>query len=363
MIAVKIIKPLYIRKGPGRSYGVLGTVYPSGNVIAMNGVEDGENWKGISKWFYQINEKNEKQWYWSGATLSATPDKKVYTKLGWNLQRLNIPALWEHTKGENTSIAIIDTGITMAHPEFNYKQISGWNILTGTDDYNDSFGHGTQCAGIIKARGVSVFGAAPEAGLLVIKAANDGDHWDISNLIKAIDYALDKNVDIISISGFFGAKNESISELHAKVKEAIDANISIIAAAGNNRSKFVIENYPAAFPECISVGSIDENDIKADASAMSVNLDLVAPGQNILSTALGSTYQSGSGTSFATPLVAGAAALIASAFLKRTGNKIKPGELRILLTKTAADIGETGFDTASGYGIIDPLAAFNKINT
>jgi subtilisin family serine protease len=286
-------------------------------------------------------------------------------KMGWGLQKLLIGDFWvaAKSKGQNIKIAILDTGISKEHPEFDFRKISQINILSGGSDANDINGHGTHIAGIIAAQGIKTTGVAPDVDLLIIKIAETSDIWEIENLIAGIQHAIVEKADIISISGEFNFETANLDALKNKIKEATDNGIITVASAGNNFNDFPVESYPAAFDECISVGSIQQNGTRADSSTHSTKLDIVAPGDQIFSTWTGTSYKIDSGTSMATPFVSGIIAVLKSYARTSFQKELTPSEIQVILNKSADDAGEIGFDTSYGFGIVNPLKALKIITS
>lgn len=285
--------------------------------------------------------------------------------IGWGLQKLSIKKLWvaAQNKGNTIKIAILDTGISSTHPEFEKAKITRYNVLTAGTDTEDFDGHGSHVAGILIANGIMATGVAPEADLVIIKIAEKTTSWEIANVVKGIQHAIDVRANIISISGEFPIRNPDIEILKQKIQEANAAGIIIIASAGNNFREVPVESFPAAFEECLSIGSITKDGVRADSSSLSTQLDLVAPGEEILSAWTGTDYRVESGTSMATPMVAGIAAILLSYSKTFLHKSITPSEMETILKKTADDAGTAGFDFAYGFGIINPLKALELLKT
>jgi len=285
------------------------------------------------------------------------------SNLGWGLQSLSIKNFWQAAgnKGENITIAILDTGISSIHPEFDFTNITRINVLNGDNVAEDTNGHGSHVAGIIGAQGKKVTGASPKAKLLIIKIAETIESWDIDNVVKGVQHAIDARADIISISGEFSELDTKIEILRKKITEATAKGIITIASAGNNFNDFPVESYPAAFDECVSVGSIKQDGTRADSSSHSTKLDVVSPGEEIYSTWLGINYHVESGTSMATPLVSGIVAVIKSFAKTKLSRNLTPSEIQIILNKSADDVGTHGFDTSYGFGIINPSKALKML--
>jgi len=332
----------------------------------------------LGKWY----KDRDGHYYWGGGVisfLSPTLHKGVtkdfsFTKglelasaesMGWGLDKLSVKEFWTAAgnKGDNVKLAILDTGISSTHPEFDFTKIRRFNVLNNDTIAEDLHGHGSHVAGIIAAKGIEVFGTAPHINLVIIKIADTTDAWKIEHVVAGIQRAIDENVDIISISGEFSKRDPKLEILNQKVTEAINHGITIVASAGNNFSNRPIENFPAAFDACISVGSIKKDGKRADSSSQSTKLDVVAPGEEIRSAWKNGTYNVDSGTSMATPLVSGIVAVLKSFAKTKLQRNLSPAEIHLILNKTADEAGDTGFDTSYGFGIVNPLKALKMLTT
>lgn len=215
----------------------------------------------------------------------------------------------------------------------------------------DDNGHGTHCAGIIAAvdNDEGVIGVAPGANLYALKVLNKQGSGTISNIVSAIEWSIDNNTNIISMS--LGSDYYS-----ATLKNACDkaetAGILLVAAAGNDYDASFSDtvDYPGGYGSVIAVAATDDQDNRAWFSSTGPAVELAAPGVNIYSTywSRGSTYKSLSGTSMACPHVAGTAALVWAAH-----PEYKNSEVRAKLTNTATDLGTSGRDTMYGFGLVN----------
>jgi len=245
--------------------------------------------------------------------------------------------------------------------------INGWDYYTGDNDPWDDHGHGTHVAGIIGAvadNGIGIAGVAPESKIIPIKVLNAQGSGFVSDVIKAIRYAADLGARIINLS-LGVAKNFLSKSLQSSFQKAVAYAKSkgsfLVAAAGNENSN-VANSYPAGIPDVFAVGAVDPNNKRAWFSNFGKLLDGVAPGVDVLSTVpVGSTlgsasgvadYRRLSGTSMASPIVAGAVALMRAKNPLLTYNQI-----RDILRSTATDLGAAGFDQSYGYGLVNALAA------
>ncbi|WP_175986717.1 S8 family peptidase [Bacillus sp. Marseille-Q1617] len=231
---------------------------------------------------------------------------------------IQAPSLWKNGyKGNEITVAVLDTGCDVNHPDLKGK-VKGWRNFTDDDsgaenNVTDYSGHGTHVAGTIAANedGQGVIGAAPLAELLVIKVlAGSRGSGKYDWIVNGIQYAIDQGADIISMS--LGGPTD-YKPLHEVIQRAVDANILVVCAAGNEGDSNGTTDefsYPASYNEVISVGSIDLQRNSSYFTNSNNEVDLVAPGEKILSTIPGDKYAKLSGTSMAAPHVAGALALI-----------------------------------------------------
>lgn len=280
------------------------------------------------------------------------------------VQMIQAPAIWEKSKkGEGVVVAVIDTGCQMDHPDLKDQIIGGRNFTKDfkgdTGNFSDNNGHGTHVAGIIAAaqNGTGVMGVAPKAKLLILKVLGESGDGNYQNIIDAINYAIkwrgpnNEKVRVISMS--LGGTAD-ISKLHEAVKKAVNNNILVVSASGNNgddNPKTDELNYPAAYNEAVSVGAIDFLKRITKYSNSNNNVDLVAPGNEIISTYLDGKYAKLSGTSMATPHVSGAVALIINMCEAEFGRTLTEAEIYAQLIKRTTTLGLDKRD--EGNGMLD----------
>lgn len=243
--------------------------------------------------------------------------------------------------GEGVEVALLDTGIDLKHPDLKANVLGGIDLINGDEDPQDDNGHGTGVAGVLAAaeNGQGLVGVAPKASLWAIKILRHDEQGSISDLIRGIEWAVERGAEIINMS--LGTEEDNPA-LHEAIRAAYRAGVLLIAAAGNKGDRVL---FPAAYPEVIAVAATDENDRRAWFSNMGPEVELTAPGADLVTTGLKGGYQIRSGTSFAAPHVSGVAALVYSTGL---------GDARAVrqrLAETAEDLGLA--ITAQGYGLVD----------
>ncbi|MBQ4821519.1 S8 family peptidase [Aquimarina sp. MMG016] len=290
--------------------------------------------------------------------------EQVYTAnsqtIDWGVELLGVPNFWRFTKGKGVKVAVLDTGVTYTHPDLRGAICEMKDFTNSPSGVGDVNGHGTHCAGIIAARDNStgVIGVAPESQLIIGKVLGDDGSGSEDMVANGVQWAVEKGAHIISMS--LGSPYPS-EKIYNAIKAAMDDGVFVICAAGNNGPSLDSVDYPGAFEETIAVGSIDRRKRISKFSSNGVQVDIVAPGDEILSTYPPRGLAKLSGTSMATPFVAGISALILSKhneYLGQTPIK-KQKDLEEHLRKTAIDLGLVGFDIKYGYGLINPEQLFS----
>ena len=277
------------------------------------------------------------------------PNDPYYSKQYYMDKMLGMNEVFKLTKGkkangEKVRIAIIDTGVELEHPDLADNIVESVNVV-GEGDVTDEKGHGTHCAGIAAAVGynsIGICGAAPEAGIIAIKAsAGTEGAFYTSDTLKAIQAAIEKKADVISMS--FGGYGVNATEKKL-LDKAVNMGIVVLAAAGNEKTFAPLT--PAAYSSVISVGAVgSDKSVKASYSNYGETVDIYAPGgdgggnERIYSTVPGKKYDYKQGTSMATPFAAGTVALlIASGKIKDTNNKAYVAKIKSRLLSCTSDV-------------------------
>lgn len=233
-------------------------------------------------------------------------------------------AVYAHDQGitgDGIKIAILDTGVSITHPDLRIA--GGQTFVTGTTSYEDDNGHGTHVAGIINAipNTYGVEGMAPNAQVYALKVLDADGVGYYSGIIEAIDWCVANGIQIVSMS--FGGTEYSEVLRQVIQETTTEHGILFVAAAGNNGTGEETETYPARYSEVLSVGSVNASYTRSVFSSTGAELDIMAPGEQIWSTSLGGEYSIRSGTSMAAPYAAGAAALVWSADQSLTADQVK----------------------------------------
>jgi subtilisin family serine protease len=252
----------------------------------------------------------------------------------WGITRVNAPRAWAlGFTGRGVRVAVVDTGIA---PHIDLpRPVGGASFVPGVGSWHDDNGHGTHVAGTIAARrnGRGVIGVAPRCDLLAVKVLSRSGSGSDTSVANGIVWAANNGARVINLSLGSSAASEPIRRA---LVYARSRKVAVCAAAGNESDATTCRpvGYPARDPLCIAVGATTQTNGKAPFSCCGAELDLAAPGVDVLSTWLGNAYRSLRGTSMATPHMAGAAALA----LQRAPG-LDPARLQRHLERTAVPLG------------------------
>src|ERR687895_32256 len=270
----------------------------------------------------------------------------------WAQRRFDYDRLWKLTRGNGVTVAVVDTGVDADHPQLDGQVTRSIDI--SETDTRDCLGHGTKVAGIIAAsdqrdRNRAFVGIAPRAKILSVKYTNqEHSNGADPNLARAIRAAADADgVRVINVS----STAPDTPDLRAAVKYAQSRDILIVAAAGNVQDEQKgkeLPAYPAGYDGVVGVAAFDENGQVSDFSNVRTQISVAAPGQNITSTWPGGGYAVDQGTSFATPFVAGLAALMRS---------FRPKLTYLEVANRIRATAEGGSGAGSGRGMVNPFEA------
>lgn len=287
--------------------------------------------------------------------------QKTADKVPYGIERIDSPSVWEKgEKGKGVVIAVLDTGCDTTHPDLKDRIIGGKNFTDegGADDFRDRNGHGTHVCGTIcaTAQGIGVVGVAPEASLLVVKVLDGNGSGSYQGIIDGIKYATKwkgANGERVRVMNMSLGGSFDDPELKKAIKDATLAEIAVVVASGNEGDDD--ENthelgFPALYNEVIEVAASDEKNKLAPFSNNNLQVDVIAPGVNILSTYLQGQYATLSGTSMATPHVSGALALLINIGEKHFKRELTECEIYATLVKHLIPLGYQA--SSEGHGLI-----------
>lgn len=283
---------------------------------------------------------------------TSTPTPVPAQTLPWGVDRIDADLAWNTSSGSGIKVGIIDTGIDIKHPDLVSNLKGGASTVWYTGSYNDDNGHGTHVAGIVAALNntLGVVGVGPQIDLYGVKVLDRNGSGYLSDVIEGLDWAIQNKMQVVNMS--LGTSSD-VQSLHDAVQRVNAAGIVQVAAAGNSGGAVI---YPAAYSEVIAVSATDSTDKIASWSSRGTEVDLAAPGVSIYSTYKGQTYKTLSGTSMASPHVAGAAALVLTQTAKCDSDLngvCSPIEVQRRLEATAEELGAAGKDPLYGAGLVD----------
>lgn len=256
----------------------------------------------------------------------------------------------------NTKVCVIDTGYRLNHADLPNTGVTGF-AFSGHGSWNsDGNGHGTHVAGTMVAlnNNDGVVGVLPsaKAGVHIVKIFNDSGNWtNASNLVQAIQSCKDAGAKVVNMS--LGGGSSSTTEQTA-MNNFYNGGMILVAAAGNSGNTSF--SYPASYDAVVSVAAVDSSRNLASFSQRNSQVELAGPGVAVNSTWNNGGYNSISGTSMASPHVAGVAALVWS-----NHPQCSAAQIRSALNRTAQDRGTAGRDTSFGFGIVQAKAAVDDI--
>ncbi len=248
--------------------------------------------------------------------LNNSPNDPYYAKQ-WGLHSIMTEEAWSEiektTQEESITVAVIDSGIDVTHEDLkNRIDDDGYNFILDSNEVYDLNGHGTAVSGVIAAKtnnsiGISGVVGALDVKILPLQTADYKGVSYLSDVLNAINYAIEKEVDVINLS--LGSNTYSDIE-NEMIQKAINKGIIVIAAAGNNGNSSYV--YPASYNNVISVGSTSRDGTLSSFSNSNDKVDFLAPGEKIYVASKNNSYAYVDGTSFSSPIVSGiVAALLA----------------------------------------------------
>ncbi|WP_307041503.1 S8 family peptidase [Agromyces ramosus] len=301
-------------------------------------------------------------------------DRKVEATLDQSTAQVNAPDAWSAGfDGAGATVAILDTGADAEHPDLQGRIIAGEDF-TGFGSWNDGNGHGTHVASTVGGSGRASDGAnqgvAPRADLLVGKVLTDGGSGSTSGIIAGMEWAVAQGADVVSMSlGSTGPVDGCVDPMAMATQSLSETSDSLfVIAAGNDGPADNTVSTPGCAPAALTVGAVDRDDTTALFSSRGpvagthvLKPEITAPGVGISAAATGGrgvyAYRSMSGTSMATPHVAGAAAIVKQRHPEWTGEQIKAALVSSAETDIPGDVRETG------GGLLDVSTAINQTVT
>jgi subtilisin family serine protease len=270
----------------------------------------------------------------------------------WHIAKIGAPAAWDQSQGAGVTIAILDSGVDASHPDLKPNLVAGYNSYSGNTDTSDVCGHGTAVAGTAAAstnNALGVAGVAGQARIMPVRIAyldpTNGCYAYYSTVASGLTWAADHGARIANIS-YDGVSSSAAIQSAAQYMKSKGGLVFV--AAGNSGTNPGI----APTSSMIVVAATDSNDARASWSNYGSFITLAAPGAGIWTTSQGGAYQAWNGTSFASPVAAGVAALVMAAKPALDGNQVQN-----LLQSTALDLGTAGRDDNFGYGRVNAAAA------
>lgn len=289
------------------------------------------------------------------------PNDPHYTnQLQWALNQVDAPEAWGYSTGRNILIAVLDTGADLDHPDLADKVRTDidWDFVNDDDSADDDHGHGAHVSGIAAAatdNGIGVAGLGWEATILPLKVMDENGDGDSELLAQAIIYAAYQGADVINMS--LGGAVACPTEVQSAADYAYDKGVVLVAASGNHGGSEGpnAEMFPANCEHVLGIAATDSSDNHPGYSNYGNHVSVAAPGSSIYSTLMGGGYGYKSGTSMATPYVAGLAALLRARFSSYT-----PAQIASAILDNAEDLGATGWDKYYGCGRINAFQALSK---
>jgi len=275
------------------------------------------------------------------------PVKMAADVIDWGVSRIGADKIWDTATGIGVTVAVIDTGVEITHPDLHGKVVKGYDFVNDKDSAEDDNGHGTHVAGIVTAtqNNAGTVGVSHGTWVMPVKVLNSAGSGYISDVAKGIYWATDNGAQVINLSLGTPVDTDVLSRA---VNYASSKEVLMVAAAGNEYGAPC--QFPAAYDNVICVVATDSSNRLASFS--NTGGELAAPGVSNYSTFLGGTYRYLSGTSMAAPHVAGSLAVLRGICTDCTSS-----ELIETLRDTAIDLGAEGTDMIFGYGLVDLRAA------
>ncbi|WP_088102404.1 S8 family peptidase [Halalkalibacter urbisdiaboli] len=290
-----------------------------------------------------------------GLEMQTIPNDEFFEPYQWNLTQIEAGRGWNFSNGANVNIAILDTGVDPDHLDLKNKIKHGYNAFDDSSEFTDEHGHGTHVAGVAAALTNNVTGIAGvswNSTILPVKVLDKDGAGTSYEVAKGIYWAVDHGAQVINMSlgDYYHA-----DVLHEAIKYAYDHDVVLIAASGNDNVSDPM--YPANYEEVLTVAAVDDTRNRAFFSNYGPHVDVTAPGAHIPSLFPDNNYVVMSGTSMASPHVAGLAGLI-----RALRPDLNVEDVYHVIRSTAKDLGTKGHDQYYGFGEVDVAKALESIS-
>ena len=288
----------------------------------------------------------------------------------WAMDMLQAETTWDSATGVGVTVAVLDSGVSK-HPDLQGQFVDGVDLVDGTDGRVDNNGHGTHVTGIIAMTANNAQGGAglsPDVAIMPVIVADASGWVRAADSAQGIIWAVDHGADVLNMS--YSGSASSVEQ--KAIEYAIANGVVPVAAVGNaylddGGSLYNPIQYPAAYTGVIGVGAVTRSMTRSSFSEVGKQVDLVAPGgsgmfdssKGIYSSYLDGRYIRMPGTSMATPYVT---ASIALGLARERALGLQTSVTDVLLA-TATDLGTAGRDDEFGFGLVNPLAAVNMLNS
>ncbi len=378
-----------------QGYGILST-----DGTQDNGIEIGSAFSLVNGFSAEVDEEGLQRILDAPGVSRVYPNREMHAFLSDSREIMNATATWRqiyngsNLTGQHETICIIDTGVDYTHPDMGActststinnracsKVIGGYDFINTDENPIDDNGHGTHVAGIATSTNQTYRGIAPDARIVAIKSLNAAGSGSTQNIIDGINWCVNNatlfNITVISMSLGTNAVFSSYcdgddSGTATAIDNAIAKNISVVVASGNSGSTTGISD-PACIKNSTAIGSTTKANAISSFTDRNNLLDLLAPGSSITSLKASGTSLSGcssvdsnkltcSGTSMATPMAAGAFALLHQFIKLRDSRQALVNESERMLNATGIQISDSG-GSGLTFSRINILAAINSLDT